>query len=80
MKKPILLYLAALFLVAGTLPATAQQPDAPSTWTIVASYSIPGKASGLAWDGTYLYFGIYGANGQNVYQFNPSTGSNSLLL
>ena len=79
MKKPILLYLAALFLVAGTLPATAQQPDAPSTWTIVASYSIPGKASGLAWDGTYLYFGIYGANGQNVYQFNPSTGSNSLL-
>ena len=32
--------------------------DAPNAWSIVATYSIPGKASGLAYDGTYIYFGI----------------------
>lgn len=49
-------------------------------WSIVASYTIPGKASGLAWDGVYLYFGIYGSNGDHVYQFDPSTGTASLLF
>jgi len=49
-------------------------------WSIVASYSVPGKASGLAWDGTYIYFGIYGLNGDHFYQFDPSTGSSSLLF
>ena len=49
-------------------------------WTIVASYDIPGKASGLAWDGTYIYFGIYGANGDQVYQFDPADGSYTLLF
>ena len=49
-------------------------------WSIVASYTIPGKASGLAWDGTYLYFGIYGSNGDQVYQFDPASGTNTLLF
>lgn len=49
-------------------------------WTIVASYEIPGKASGLATDGTMLYFGIYGSNGSNVYTFDPATGTESLLF
>ncbi len=53
-------------------------PAAPNTWSIVASYSIPGKASGLAYDGTYIYFGIYGLNGNNVYRFNPSDGTSIL--
>jgi hypothetical protein len=26
-------------------------------WTIVATYTVPGKASGLAFDGEYLYCG-----------------------
>ncbi|MCF8369278.1 MAG: choice-of-anchor D domain-containing protein [Bacteroidales bacterium] len=49
-------------------------------WTIVATYDIPGKASGLAWDGTYIYFGIYGSNGDQVHKFDPATGNNSLLF
>ena len=49
-------------------------------WTIVQSWEIPGKASGLAFDGTYLYFGIYGSNGDHVYQFDPNDGSSELLF
>ena len=49
-------------------------------WSIVATYTIPGKASGLAWDGTYLYFGIYGSNGDQVYKFDPSSGTNEILF
>lgn len=49
-------------------------------WTIVASYTIPGKASGLAFDGTYIYFGIYGSNGDKFYRFDPSNGTNTLLF
>ncbi|MCF7794517.1 MAG: choice-of-anchor D domain-containing protein [Candidatus Cloacimonetes bacterium] len=49
-------------------------------WTIVQTYTIPGKASGLAWDGTNLYSGIYGANGGEVYQIDPATGSSTLLF
>lgn len=50
-------------------------------WTVVASYTIPGKASGLAWDGTYLYSGLYGTSGPDnlIYQIDPSDGSYTLL-
>ena len=47
-------------------------------WSIVATYPIPEGASGLAYNGAYLYCGIYGANGDEVYQINPSTGSYQL--
>ncbi len=47
-------------------------------WTIVQTYSIPEGASGLAFDGNYLYCGIYGANGNEVYQIDPSDGSYQL--
>ena len=47
-------------------------------WTIVQTYSIPEGASGLAFDGDYLYCGIYGANGDEVYQIDPSDGSYQL--
>lgn len=46
---------------------------AQGIWTIEQSFTIPGKASGLAWDGTYLYYGIYGSGGSNFYRFNPAT-------
>jgi len=49
-------------------------------WTIVATYPIPEGASGLAYDGTYLYCGIYGANGDQIYRIDPSTGDYSLLF
>jgi len=72
--------LSGLLLMAGSgLAQVPEQPASPASWSIVASYTIPGKASGLAWDGTYIYFGIYGANGNNVYKFNPADGTNSLL-
>ena len=32
-----------------------QRTTAGSQWTIVATYAIPEGASGLAYDGTYLY-------------------------
>ncbi len=54
--------------------------SAGTQWTIVATYSIPEGASGLAYDGTYLYCGIYGSNGSEVYQIDPDTGSYSLLF
>lgn len=48
-------------------------------WTIVATYDISGKASGLAWDeSTYIYYGIYGSNGDEVYKFNTASGTSSL--
>lgn len=45
------------------------------SWSILQSWDIPGKASGLAWDGTYLYFGIYGSDGDHFYRFDPSNGT-----
>ncbi|MCK9616849.1 MAG: choice-of-anchor D domain-containing protein [Lentimicrobiaceae bacterium] len=49
-------------------------------WTITQTFQIVEDASGLAWDGTSLYCGIYGSNGNNIYQINPSTGSYSLAF
>jgi len=49
-------------------------------WTVVQTFPIPEGASGLAYDGTYLYCGIYGANGDEVYQIDPSDGSYQLLF
>ena len=75
------LRIATLLLVVMTCIRTIHAQtaaDAPNTWSIVASYTIPGKASGLAYDGTYLYFGIYGLNGNNIYRFNPADGTNTL--
>ncbi|NVO20091.1 MAG: PQQ-binding-like beta-propeller repeat protein [Bacteroidetes bacterium] len=79
MKKSLHTYLFLLLLLAfsGFLHAQGSTKSSQG-WGIVASYTIPGKASGLAWDGTYIYFGIYGVNGSKIYKFNPSTGNNSL--
>jgi hypothetical protein len=75
MNKLIMLMLLLAFLSFSGGSALAQEPsDSPQGWGIVASYTIPGKASGLAWDGTYIYFGIYGVNGNRIYKFNTSTG------
>jgi hypothetical protein len=68
-----LIYLSGLLHAQNTA-----QPSAPASWSIVASYTIPGKASGLAFDGTYIYFGIYGVNGSEIYRFNPSSGTSTL--
>jgi PKD repeat protein/glutamine cyclotransferase len=51
-------------------------------WTIVESWEldVSGQASGLATDGTYFYFGIYGVDGDKIYKFDPADGSTVLLF
>jgi hypothetical protein len=57
-----------------------KRTTAGSQWTIVETFAIPPDASGLAWDGTNLYCGIYGVDGGEVYQINPDTGAYSLVF
>ncbi len=72
----------ALLLIASFINANAQEFTDDigdvNAWTILQSWDIPGKASGLAWDGTYLYYGIYGSDGDHVYRFDPSNGTYQL--
>jgi hypothetical protein len=70
--------LFTLIFIFGFYPLNGQTPDNTKDWTILETYSIPGKASGLAFDGTYLYFGIYGSNGDQVHRFDPATGISTL--
>ena len=67
--------LSTLMLLAGLL-MQAQQRE----WTILATYTIPGQASGLTWDGNYLYSGTYATPGDDniVYQIDPGTGAYSV--
>ncbi len=69
MKRATTVFLLFTFLIS--LNVMSQTRD----WSILQSWDIPGKASGLAWDGTYLYFGIYGSNGDHFYRFDPADGS-----
>ncbi|MCD6328921.1 MAG: choice-of-anchor D domain-containing protein [Candidatus Cloacimonetes bacterium] len=61
-----------IFMIFLLIPLTL---FAEREWTILATYPIPEGSSGLAWDGTYLYSGIYGSAGGDVYQIDPSNGS-----
>ncbi|MDP8323261.1 MAG: choice-of-anchor D domain-containing protein [Candidatus Stygibacter australis] len=44
-------------------------------WTVVETFIVPEGAAGLAWDGEYLYCGIYGVDGDEFYQIDPAEGS-----
>ncbi len=46
-------------------------------WTIVEYFEVPDSSSGLAFDGEYLYSGIYGSNGDHIYRINKTTGAYS---
>lgn len=75
MKKTISLFkfsvlTAFLLLTTEGFPGTKNRE-----WTIVETWQIPGKASGLAFDGQFLYYGIYGQNGDHFYKFDPVTGT-----
>lgn len=72
----ILSVICGLGMQSGLLSAQQNRE-----WTIVASFTIPGKASGLAWDGTYIYSGLYGTTGPDnlIYQIDPEDGSYTLL-
>lgn len=78
MKKLLLL---SIFLCSNLLFLVESVTSQPSReWTIVASYTIPGKASGLAWDGQYIYSGLYATTGPDneIYKIDPATGSYTL--
>lgn len=88
-NTPVSLITLGLFsatVYCFALPALAVGEKSPSNppratqWTIVATYPIPEGASGLAYDGSKLYCGIYGVNGGDVYQIDPSTGAYSLIF
>ena len=76
LKQNHLILLLSLFTIAFS--AFAQEPKQPDAWSVVASYTLSGKASGLAWDGTYIYYGIYGVDGEKIYKFDPSNGGSTL--
>jgi hypothetical protein len=61
--------LAILLVLAFGFSASYAQE-----WTIVETFEVPGKASGLAWDGQYIYFGQYSSNGNQIHSLDPATG------
>jgi len=73
---PLLLLTIILFFIS---PSLHSQSD---DWTIVESWdlTVPDQASGLAWDGSYFYFGFYGVDGNKVYRFDPTDGSSEFLF
>jgi len=75
--KKITVILSVMFALVCTTFAekTGGSERGSREWTILQSWDIPGKASGLAWDGTYIYWGIYGSDGDHFYRFDPSDGS-----
>ncbi|MBC8486916.1 MAG: choice-of-anchor D domain-containing protein [Bacteroidetes bacterium] len=79
-KTSLFTIILSVLLVSDVFAGSDKTASQSKDWTIVATYTIPGKASGLAFDGTFLYFGIYGADGDHVYKFDPSNGTNELLF
>ena len=53
------LFLTMIFPMSNAIETEDQYiEDTNRAWTIINTFSIPESASGLAWDGTYLYCGI----------------------
>ncbi|UCG29711.1 MAG: PQQ-binding-like beta-propeller repeat protein [candidate division WOR-3 bacterium] len=46
-----------------------------SAQTVINAITAPDNASGLAWDGNYLWCGAYGVNGDTIYKLDPSNGN-----
>ena len=76
MKRDTWITLAACVLYLATRGVSS----AGAQWTIVDTFPVPEGASGLAYDGTWLYCGIYGSNGSEVYRIDPATGASALLF
>jgi outer membrane protein assembly factor BamB len=70
-----------MFLAVGMLAHGSNPKEKDEGWTIVSIYPVNANASGLAWDGEYIYIGSYGGGmGSNVYRFNPDDGTNELFF
>ena len=61
-----------------TMAMSATGNSVAGNWTILESHPLPEGASGLAFDGTHLYCGIYGVNGSHIYRIEPETGAYAL--
>jgi len=61
-------------LILLTVSALALSAGGAGAQTILATYSIEDHASGLAWDGQYLWYGRYGTYGERIHKFDPQTG------
>ena len=79
MKKFVSFFLLLMLFLTAIPIGISEQIENDKAWTIVETFSIPEDASGLAYDGSYLYCGIYGADGDEIYQIDPTDGSYSLL-
>ena len=68
------------FLIFSLLPISTFSQKNITEWTVVATYEIPGKASGLTFDGSFLYSGLYSAPGDDnlIYKIDPTDGSYEL--
>ena len=81
--KPFLSILIVVFFCPWM--AAIAQPDKNSNvkntreWTILETFTIPGKASGLAWDGQNIYFGQYGIAGSQIQKLDPANGNISFV-
>lgn len=76
----LIIMILALFFTAN-INAENKAKEDDEGWTIVAIYPVNSFASGLAWDGEYIYIGSYGGNmGSNVYRFNPVNETNEFLF
>ncbi len=76
MKKFYLLITILCILFAKT----GFSQNSSKNWSILQTYQVPEGISGLAWDGQFIYFGIYGANGNEIYKFDPTDGSYQLFF
>jgi hypothetical protein len=75
MKKLVITLLSSLFLSSVLFSQPGNKAD-NRDWTILEAYMIPGKASGLAWDGTYLYSGtVFSGDDNIIYKIDPVDGS-----
>lgn len=58
-------YLVILMLAAGIMFGQS----------VVNAITAPVNASGLAWDGAFLWCGAYGVNGDTIYKLDPADGT-----
>ena len=42
---------------------------------VINAITAPDNASGLAWDGNYLWCGAYGVNGDTIFKLDPVNGT-----
>ena len=78
-KATIILFLFVLPYIG--VFASNKEDDTDPQWTVISIHQVQNSASGLAWDGEYIYIGSYGGSASNkVYRFNPATATNEFLF